>query len=83
MVDKKKSFLLRIPPDLWEDLNRWARDELRSLNAQIEFVLREATRRRARRPGAPANAGGEGPHDGDAENPPDGRGPRAGGAEPQ
>lgn len=50
MADKKKSFLLRIPPDLWEDLNRWARDELRSLNSQIEFILREATRRRTRRP---------------------------------
>lgn len=49
MADKKKSFLLRISPDLWEDLNRWARDELRSLNAQIEFLLREATRHRARR----------------------------------
>lgn len=45
MADKK-SILLRISPELWEQLNRWARDDLRSLNAQIEFVLREATRRR-------------------------------------
>jgi hypothetical protein len=43
---EKKAILLRIPPDLWEQLNRWARDDLRSLNAQIEFILREALRRR-------------------------------------
>ncbi len=45
---KKKAVLLRIPPELWEDLNVWARDELRSVNAQIEFALREALRRRKR-----------------------------------
>ena len=42
----KKSFLLRLPPELWEALNRWAQDELRSVNGQIEFVLREALRKR-------------------------------------
>jgi hypothetical protein len=46
MADKK-AILLRITPELWEQLNRWARDDLRSLNAQIEFVLREAVRQRA------------------------------------
>ena len=45
MTDKKKAILLRIPPDLWDSLNRWARDDLRSLNAQIEFLLRDAVRR--------------------------------------
>ena len=45
----RKQFLLRIPADLWEDLNVWARDELRSVNAQIEYVLRQAVRRRKRR----------------------------------
>jgi hypothetical protein len=45
MADKK-AVLLRIPPDLWESLNVWARDELRSVNAQIEYVLREAVRKR-------------------------------------
>ena len=45
MADKK-SILLRISPELWEQLNRWARDDLRSVNAQIEFVLREAVRKR-------------------------------------
>ena len=43
---EKKAVLLRISAELWEQLNRWARDDLRSLNAQIEFVLREATRKR-------------------------------------
>ena len=43
---EKKSLILRINEDLWEDLNMWARDELRSLNAQIEYVLREAVKKR-------------------------------------
>jgi hypothetical protein len=42
---ERKSFLLRLPPELYEDLNRWAKDELRSLNSQIEYVLRESVRR--------------------------------------
>jgi len=44
MADSKKAFLLRIPPDLWESLRRWAREESRSLNAQIEYLLRDAVR---------------------------------------
>ncbi|MDM8007112.1 MAG: hypothetical protein QUV05_13320 [Phycisphaerae bacterium] len=47
MTEKKKAILLRIPQDLWDSLNRWSRDDLRSLNGQIEFILREAVRRRA------------------------------------
>ncbi|MCG3128011.1 MAG: hypothetical protein CHACPFDD_02884 [Phycisphaerae bacterium] len=46
MADKRKAILLRIPRDVWEGLATWARDELRSVNAQIEFALREALRRR-------------------------------------
>lgn len=42
---ERKSFLLRLPPDLMEALNRWARDDLRSLNGQIEFLLRDSLRR--------------------------------------
>jgi len=38
--------LLRIDPALWRELERWAADDLRSLNGQIEWVLREAVRRR-------------------------------------
>jgi len=45
MADRKP-FLLRLPPDLMDALNRWAKDDLRSLNAQIEYILREATRKR-------------------------------------
>ena len=43
---QKKSVLLRMDPELWRDLNEWARDELRSVNAQMEYLLREAVRRR-------------------------------------
>ncbi|NUM70763.1 MAG: Arc family DNA binding domain-containing protein [Ignavibacteriaceae bacterium] len=43
---EKKSIILRIDPKLWEDLNSWAKDELRSLNAQIEYILRESSRKR-------------------------------------
>jgi hypothetical protein len=43
---EKKTFLLRLPPELLDELNRWAADELRSLNAQIEYILREAARKR-------------------------------------
>ena len=46
---QRKSFLLRLPPELQEELNRWAKDELRSLNAQIEYLLREAIRQRRKK----------------------------------
>lgn len=49
MADKK-ALLLRIPQDLWDQLNRWAHDDLRSVNAQIEFLLREAVRKRSGKP---------------------------------
>ena len=39
---KKKSFPLRIHPDILEAMQKWASDDLRSINAQIEFVLRES-----------------------------------------
>jgi hypothetical protein len=41
-VAERKPFLLRVDPELHEALQRWANDELRSLNAQIEFLLRRA-----------------------------------------
>jgi hypothetical protein len=43
-VAKKKAFLLRMSPELWEELSRWAADELRSVNGHIEYVLRKAVR---------------------------------------
>ena len=43
---ERKTFLLRLPPELMDEMNRWAKDEIRSLNAQIEYVLRDAVQRR-------------------------------------
>ncbi len=41
---KRKSFLLRIDPKVHDAIERWAADELRSVNAQIEYLLRQALR---------------------------------------
>jgi len=46
VAEERKSFLLRLPPELWKELERWAADELRSVNGQIEYVLRQAVARR-------------------------------------
>jgi hypothetical protein len=43
---ERKQFLLRIDPALWADLEAWAQDELRSVNGQIEFLLRQAVLKR-------------------------------------
>jgi len=43
---ERKPFLLRLPPDLWKDLEKWAADELRSVNGQMEYLLREAVAKR-------------------------------------
>ena len=43
---ERKAFLLRIDPHVWTDLERLAQRELRSVNAQIEFLLREGLARR-------------------------------------
>ena len=48
---KKKAIPLRINEDVWKALRRWSDDELRSVNAQVEYVLREALRRAGRLPG--------------------------------
>lgn len=53
MADDRKAFLLRADPLLWREIERWAADELRSVNGQIEFLLREAVRRRRKPEGAP------------------------------
>lgn len=44
--EERKSFLLRISPGLWNDLEKWAADELRSINGQIEYLLRQAVEKR-------------------------------------
>lgn len=44
----KKRFLLRLGPDLYDALEKWAADDLRSVNAQIEYLLTESARRAGR-----------------------------------
>ena len=44
--EERKAFLLRVDPELWRELEAWAQEDLRSVNGQIEFLLRESVRRR-------------------------------------
>jgi hypothetical protein len=46
VADEKKGFLLRLPPRLLEELRRWAEQEMRSINGQIEWILREVLKQR-------------------------------------
>ncbi len=48
-MDERKSFLLRIDAKVLDDVRRWADDDLRSLNGQIEYLLRQALRQSGRR----------------------------------
>ncbi len=45
---ERKPFLLRIDPVLWAELEGWAQAELRSVNGQIEYILRQAVEKRKR-----------------------------------
>jgi hypothetical protein len=63
-VAPRKQLLLRINPELWEDLSRWASDEFRSVNGQIEFLLKRAVddrggKSRREMPGAASPEGAE------------------------
>jgi hypothetical protein len=49
-VAKKRAFPLRISEDIWQAVRRWSDDELRSVNAQIEYLLRDALRKSGRLP---------------------------------
>jgi hypothetical protein len=49
-VAERKPFLLRVDPELLGALQKWAADDLRSLNSQIEFVLRDALSKAGRAP---------------------------------
>jgi len=51
----KKSFLLRLSQEMWEELERWAADDFRSVNGQIESILHEAINRRRKRIPVAAN----------------------------
>ncbi len=57
MPEERKAILLRISPDLWAEINRTAQRELRSVNAQIEFMLREQLKAR----GVQKDGGGAAP----------------------
>jgi hypothetical protein len=49
-MSERKAFLLRIDPEVLDAVHRWANDDLRSLNAQIEFVLRKVLKQEGRLP---------------------------------
>jgi len=49
-VSEREAFLLRIDPRVLDAVRRWARDDLRSVNAQIEFLLRRTLRDEGRLP---------------------------------
>ncbi len=48
MADKneRKQIVLRLSPSLWNEINRWAEDDFRSINGQIEYLLNEAVKKR-------------------------------------
>ncbi|MCL6610917.1 MAG: toxin-antitoxin system HicB family antitoxin [Peptococcaceae bacterium] len=59
-MSARKNFPLRIDQKLYQVLEKWAADELRSINAHIEFLLREAARKAGRLPAPAGGAGGDG-----------------------
>jgi hypothetical protein len=48
-MEDRKSFLLRVNPELWREIEAWAQEELRSVNGQIEYLLRQAVQQRKKR----------------------------------
>ena len=55
MAGERKPFLLRVDPQVLSAVQKWAADDLRSLNAHIEFVLRRALQQEGRLPGGGAD----------------------------
>ncbi|WP_080803375.1 hypothetical protein [Arabiibacter massiliensis] len=55
---KRKQYPLRVDPAIWEAVEKWAADDLRSVNAQVEFILRRALKD-AGRLKPPGGGGGE------------------------
>ncbi len=45
-MKERKAFLMRIDPALWAELEAWAQEELRSVNGQVELILRQAVQKR-------------------------------------
>lgn len=66
MAERKK-LLLRLDPAVYEAVSRWASDDLRSVNAQIEYALRRALRAAGRMADANSPAGDPEPGDGEGE----------------
>lgn len=63
-MPERKPFLLRMDPRLWTELERWAADEFRSVNSQIEYLLRQAVlRRQGSGPRAKPGKPGAGPRE--------------------
>jgi len=58
-AEDRKAFLLRIDPALWAELEAWAADDLRSVNGQVEYLLRQAVQKRKK--ARLAETGGESP----------------------
>jgi hypothetical protein len=57
-MPERKAFLLRVDPKVYQSLQRWAADDLRSVNGQVEYLLRRALRDAGRLPSAPSRADG-------------------------
>lgn len=49
-MNKKKSFVLRLNSDMYDALEKWAADEFRSTNGQLEFIISEALKKAGRKP---------------------------------
>lgn len=66
-MSEEKRFLLRLDPSVYRALRKWADDELRSVNGQIEFLLRKALKdaARLRGPGGEGRGSREGPDEAD------------------
>jgi len=58
-MTSKKAFPLRIDEEIWDAMRRWSEDELRSVNAQMEYVFRDALRRAGRLPKPPGEQGNQ------------------------
>lgn len=66
MDDERKAFPLRISKSLFDQLKSWADQEMRSVNGQIEYLLREAVRRRTGRESEPGQQPPPAEHDDEA-----------------
>ena len=64
-MTRRKQYHLRIDPEIWAAVERWAEDDMRSANAQVEWILRDSLRRAGRLPdrGGESDRGGAGEKD--------------------